>query len=35
MHHCGLDIALKSTHVYIEDAQGHRVADHKDTSTSA
>jgi transposase len=25
MHYCGLDVSLKSTHVYIEDAQGHRV----------
>ncbi len=25
MHYCGLDVSLKSTHVYIEDAQGRRV----------
>jgi transposase len=25
MYHCGLDISRKSTHVYIEDAQGRRV----------
>lgn len=25
MHYCGLDVSRKSTHVYIEDAQGRRV----------
>jgi hypothetical protein len=25
MHYCGLDVSWKSTHVYVEDAQGRQV----------
>ena len=25
MYYCGLDISMKSTHIYIEDARGRRV----------